>query len=88
MQRFVLPAAAYYLFVISTMLFFRVQSDLRNHQAIVTPRLYDCLMVTQITLRLASPIYYSVPGPCAGPPRPGPPRPIQGPLARPSGLAP
>ena len=29
---------------------FRVESDLRNHQAIVQPRLYDCLMVTQITL--------------------------------------
>jgi hypothetical protein len=28
----------------------RVKSDLRNHQAIVQPRLYDCLMVTQITL--------------------------------------
>ena len=31
---------------------FRVKSDLRNHQAIVQPRLYDSLMVTQITLRL------------------------------------
>ena len=33
---------------------FRVKSDLRNHQAIVQPRLYDCLimMVTQITLTL------------------------------------
>jgi hypothetical protein len=29
---------------------FRVKSDLRNHQAIVQPRLYDGLMVTQITL--------------------------------------
>jgi hypothetical protein len=29
---------------------FRVKSDVRNHQAIVQPRLYDCLMVTQITL--------------------------------------
>ncbi len=29
---------------------FRTKSDLRNHQAIVQPRLYDCLMVTQITL--------------------------------------
>jgi hypothetical protein len=29
---------------------FRVKSDLRNHQAIVQPRLYDCLMVTQIAL--------------------------------------
>ena len=29
---------------------FRVKSDLRNHQAIAQPRLYDCLMVTQITL--------------------------------------
>ncbi len=28
----------------------RVQSDLRNHQAIAQPRLYDCLVVTQITL--------------------------------------
>jgi hypothetical protein len=27
------------------------KSDLRNHQAIVQPRLYDCLMVTQITLK-------------------------------------
>ncbi len=26
------------------------KSDLRNHQAIVQPRLYDSLMVTQITL--------------------------------------
>ncbi len=30
---------------------FRVKSDLRNHQAIVQPRLYDGLMVTQITLK-------------------------------------
>ena len=34
---------------------FRVKNDLRNHQAIVQPRLYDCftdcLMVTQITLQ-------------------------------------
>jgi hypothetical protein len=29
---------------------FRFKSDLRNHQAIIQPRLYDCLMVTQITL--------------------------------------
>ena len=29
---------------------FRVKSDLRNHQAIVQPRLYDSLMVTRITL--------------------------------------
>ena len=29
---------------------FRVKSDLRNHQAIVQPRVYDSLMVTQITL--------------------------------------
>jgi hypothetical protein len=29
---------------------FRFKSDLRNHQAIVQPRLCDCLMVTQITL--------------------------------------
>ena len=29
---------------------FRVKSDQRNHQAIAQPRLYDCLMVTQITL--------------------------------------
>ncbi len=29
----------------------RVKSDLRNHQAIVQPRLYDSLMVAQITLR-------------------------------------
>ncbi len=28
---------------------FRFKSDLRNHQAIVQPRLYDSLMVTQIT---------------------------------------
>jgi hypothetical protein len=33
---------------------FRVKSDLRNHQAIVQPRLYDSLMVTQITLTLSS----------------------------------
>jgi hypothetical protein len=31
---------------------FRTKSDLRNHQAIVQPRLYDYLMVTQITLKL------------------------------------
>ena len=29
---------------------FRVKSDLRNHQAIVQPRLYDSAMVTQIIL--------------------------------------
>ena len=29
----------------------RVKSDLRNHRAIVQPRLYDCSMVTQITLQ-------------------------------------
>ncbi len=29
---------------------FRTKSDLRNHQAIIQPRLYDCLMVTQVTL--------------------------------------
>ncbi len=29
---------------------FRFKSELRNHQAIVQPRLYDGLMVTQITL--------------------------------------
>ena len=34
---------------------FRVKSDLRNHQAIVQPRLYDCLMVTQITLKTEGP---------------------------------
>jgi hypothetical protein len=33
---------------------FRVKSDLRNHQAIVQPRLYDSLMVTQITLKRRS----------------------------------
>ncbi len=27
---------------------FRFKSDLRNHQAIVQPRLYDCLMVTRL----------------------------------------
>ena len=26
------------------------EGDLRNHRAIVQPRLYDCLMVTQVTL--------------------------------------
>jgi hypothetical protein len=26
-----------------------VKSDLRNHQAIAQPRVYDCLMVTRIT---------------------------------------
>jgi hypothetical protein len=31
------------------------KSDLRNHQAIMQPRLYDCLMVTQITLKTESP---------------------------------
>ena len=34
---------------------FRIKSDLRNHQAIVQPRLYDSLMVTQITLKTESP---------------------------------
>ncbi len=34
---------------------FRTKSDLRNHQAIIQPRLYDCLMVTQITLKTESP---------------------------------
>ncbi len=35
---------------------FRVKSDLRNHQAIVQPRLYDSLMVTpQITLKTEVP---------------------------------
>ena len=34
---------------------FRTKSDLRNHQAIVQPRLYDCLMVTQITLKTEGP---------------------------------
>jgi hypothetical protein len=29
---------------------FRFKSDLRSHCAIVQPRLYDCVMVTQITL--------------------------------------
>jgi hypothetical protein len=31
------------------------KSDLRNHQAIVQPRLYDCLMVTQIALKTEGP---------------------------------
>ncbi len=31
------------------------KSDLRNHQAIVQPRLYDSLMVTQITLKTEGP---------------------------------
>ncbi len=31
------------------------KSDLRNHQAIIQPRLYGCLMVTQITLKTESP---------------------------------
>ncbi len=31
------------------------ESGLRNHQAIVQPRLYDCLMVTQITLKTEGP---------------------------------
>ncbi len=30
------------------------KSDLRSHQAIVQPRLYDCLMVTQITPSLGA----------------------------------
>ena len=34
---------------------FRVKSDLRNHQAIVQPRLHDSLMVTQITLKTEGP---------------------------------
>ena len=32
-----------------------LKSDLRNHQAIVQPRLYDRLMVTQITLKTEGP---------------------------------
>jgi hypothetical protein len=36
---------------------FRFKSDVRNHQAIVQPRLYDCLMVTQITLKLQKAIF-------------------------------
>jgi hypothetical protein len=31
------------------------KSDLRGHQAIIQPRLYDCLMATQITLKTDSP---------------------------------
>ena len=31
------------------------KSDLRNHQAIVHPRLCDCVMVTQITLKTEGP---------------------------------
>ena len=31
------------------------KSDLRNHRAIVQPRLHDCSMVTQITLKTRSP---------------------------------
>ena len=34
---------------------FRFKSDLRNHQAIVQPRLYDSLMVRQITLKTEGP---------------------------------
>jgi hypothetical protein len=34
---------------------FRVKSDVRNRQAIVQPRLYDCLMVTQMTLKMEGP---------------------------------
>jgi hypothetical protein len=37
---------------------FRVKSDLRIHQAIVQPRLCDCLMVTQITLRRCSEVSF------------------------------
>jgi hypothetical protein len=37
------------------LLTFRFKSDLRNHQAIVQPRLYDSLMVTQITLKTEGP---------------------------------
>ncbi len=33
----------------------QLKSDLRNHQAIVQPRLYYCLMVTQITLKTEGP---------------------------------
>jgi hypothetical protein len=33
----------------------RLKSDLRNHQAIVQPRLYDSLLVTQITLKTEGP---------------------------------
>jgi hypothetical protein len=40
-----------------------LKSDLRNHQAIVQPRLYDCLMVTQITLQVKT---EPGPGPHAG----------------------
>ena len=34
---------------------FRVKSDLRNHCAIVQPRLYDSAMFTQITLKTEGP---------------------------------
>ena len=34
---------------------FRFKNDLRNHQAIVQPRLYDSLMVTQIILKTEGP---------------------------------
>jgi hypothetical protein len=37
---------------------FRVKSNLRNHQAIVQPRLYDSAVVTQITLK---PLHHSSP---------------------------
>ncbi len=41
---------------------FSVRSDLRNHQAIVQPRLYDCLiialMVTQMTLIWKAVLYH------------------------------
>ncbi len=49
---------------------FRVKSDLRNHQAIVQPRLYDCLMVTQVTLESLAllPVAVRDVGTWAGPP--------------------
>jgi hypothetical protein len=31
------------------------KSDLRNHRATVQPRMYDCSMVTQVTLKTESP---------------------------------
>ncbi len=43
------------------------KSDLRNHQAIVQPRLYDCLMVTQITLKTEGPPRVALrPSACGG----------------------
>jgi hypothetical protein len=45
------PPGGYVLIVLARTAGRKSDSDLRNHQAIVQPRLYDSLMVMQITLK-------------------------------------